>query len=338
MASTPSKQRSGAIGWLPALTVIIAVAIFLFTYSGIHRSRQDSFNLLKAQGVTLLETLVESADNAITANTYYWESFIARISPIAQLTFTGFHAEDALRMFEVEAQDITVQAVYKFDSRLLVTESAFNPDIPDIVEPTDLLYEAASDLLSDSSLVRSLIFMPDSAAESATALYLALDSVRAQGICLLVSAPGLWEMESEVGIASLIQRLGSAGDVSYIFFQDLNGLIFASLPIDSLAPIAADSFLQAAYVSDSISSRTIEFDGVETLELVAPFSSALYPDGLFRLGISLERFQAETAAFNQQMIFFGAILFLLAALAPLYFGLRRQRRELGLSLAREQSL
>lgn len=334
--NTPiSKKKRIPLG---AFTALIAAAIFFFAYSSIKESREDKFTLLRNQSRTLLQTLVESANNAITANRYYWEAFISRISPVAQSSFSGADAESTLAGFAERAEDITIIAVYQFDDRLSLLSSALNPDASGGSDPQEVIYDAASALLADSSLFQSLVFMPDTSEQTASALYLEIDSTRTLGVCLLVEFPGLWEMESDVGIGPLIQRLGESDNVSYILFQDSDGLIFSSTALDSIESFATDTFLGESFEADTICSRLHVFEGVETLELVAPFSSGLYPDGLFRLGISLSIYKQENAEFTRQVIYFGLILFLLAGILPLYFGTRRERRQLGLSLAREQSI
>ncbi|MFQ5608611.1 MAG: hypothetical protein ACE5GA_11750, partial [Candidatus Zixiibacteriota bacterium] len=300
-----------------ALTTLGATAILILTYTGIKRNQSESFEILKSQGVTLLQTLVASADNAITANSYFWDSFVSRVAPVAQSGFTVAGAERVMERFPTNLEGITLTAAYTFDDRLTLLSSSLNPDADFQGQPREVFFEAASELLADSAQFQSLVFLPDSVSGSASAVFLQLDSTRTGGVCLLVDFPGLWEMESRIGIGRLIQRLGAARSVEYIFFQDPDGIVFSSRAIDSALAIGSDPFLSKAFDTDTISSRVYMFGESEALELVAPFSSTPYPDGLFRLGISLDTYNAGKTAFTQQMVLFGAILFLFEIMLPL---------------------
>lgn len=359
-AETRNRSKSkGARLPLPplALSSLTALAILLLTYTGIKRNQSESFEILRNQGVTLLQTLVESADNAITANSYFWDAFVSKVTPIAGRAFSGADADSVLVIFSNTIDDTTLIAAYTFDNNLVLTSSALNPNIEFSGQPEDMILEAATELLADSAIFQSLVFLPDSrdgaggagSADGAdgadgaslgvpSAIFLELDSTRTRGVCLLLDFPGLWEMENEIGIGRLIQRLGSARSVEYIFFQDPDGIVFSSTFIDSALSIESDPFLSAAFETDTVSSRLYLFGQTEALELVAPFSSALYPDGLFRLGLSLNAYNAGKDAFTRQMGLLAAILFVVAILTPLYFASRKERRALGRSLARAKSL
>ncbi len=320
------------------LTFVIAGTVLLFTYSGIRKRTQGSLEILHTQGKTLLTILTEATDNAIRANGYFWDSFISRITPVAQLTFENYNAEEALAWLNVNAPEVTTLAVYQFDDRLALISSAVNTDLEPHEGILEDFFDAASELLADSSAFQSLIFLPDTLHESATALFLEIDSTRTKGVCMELDFPELWEVENEIGIGPLIQRLGEAPNVVYIFYQDPEGLIFSSTPIDSALTIESDPFLRETFNGDTLASRTVFFQGQEVLEFAEPFTSTLYPDGLFRLGISLEAFNAARTEFNRQMIALAIVLFLVAALIPLYLGLRSERTALGISLARTKSL
>jgi two-component system, NtrC family, sensor histidine kinase HydH len=320
------------------LTFVIAGTVLIFTYSGIRKRTQGSLEILHTQGRTLLTVLTEATDNAIRANGYFWDSFISRITPVAQLTFKDYNAEDALVWLKENAPEVTALAVYQFDDHLALLSSAVSADLEPHAGIEEDFFEAASELFADTSAFQSLIFLPDALHESATALYLEIDSTRTKGVCMELDFPGLWELENEIGIGPLIQRLGEAPNVVYIFYQDPEGLIFSSTPVDSALSIHSDPFLEETFNGDTLASRTLLFQDQSVLEFAEPFSSTLYPDGLFRLGISLDTFNAAKAEFNRQMIALAIVLFLVAALIPLYLGLRSEHTTLGISLARTQSL
>ena len=320
------------------MTFVIAGAVFVFAYSSIRKRTQGSFEILRNQGQTLLTILTQATDNAIKANGYFWESFVSRVTPVAQLTFSGRDATAALSWLEDNVPEVTPLAVYQFDDHLTLLSSAINDNTEPHANLETDFFDAASALFADTTEFQSLVFLPDTTHESTSALFLELDSTRTKGVCMALDFPELWEMENDIGIGPLIQRLGEAPNVVYIFFQDTIGLVFSSTAIDSALSIESDPFLSQAYAGDTLSTRIWEFRGAKVLELVEPFSSDRYPDGLFRLGISLEVFNAAKAEFNRQMITLAIILFLVAALIPLYLGLRSERTALGISLAQTQSL
>lgn len=94
------ESKGGRLPLPPlALSALAAAVILVLTYTGIKRNQSESFEILRSQGVTLLQTLVESADNAITANSYFWDSFVSKVTPIAGRAFSGADADSVLKIF-----------------------------------------------------------------------------------------------------------------------------------------------------------------------------------------------------------------------------------------------
>ena len=104
--------------------------------------------------------------------------------------------------------------------------------------------------------------------------------------------------KKDIGIGYLVQNIAREVGIEYILFQNADGIVFSSRRIGPILKIENDSFLSEAMHSDSVLSRVYLLGDRKVLELVKPFSSVEYKAGLFRLGLSLEKYNeyAEKAA------------------------------------------
>ncbi|MCH9032205.1 MAG: hypothetical protein IIB00_08110 [candidate division Zixibacteria bacterium] len=335
--SGTSKLFKGKARYLALSASLIAIAIFLFTYSSIQRSKDDSLAILKKQGSALLHSLILSADNAIKANSILWEKTSAEMSDLALHVFEELNLERISADMASTSDTSTVLAVYLFDWQMALTDKAINPHTEFPLDPPEEIFEALSDLIADSGASAGFI-PPDPGDTNAVAFYLESDTSSKIIVCIAVSLIELNKLESEIGIGYLIKRLGTSGEVEYILFQSEDGLVFSSVAVDSVLSIGSDPFLQSVMSGREIESRLFTLIDKEALELAAPFSSDLYPDGVFRLGVSLEGLHSLTSASNRRMALLAVALFLSVTLVGLYYGARQERAALGMSLAKTSAI
>ena len=111
--------------------------------------------------------------------------------------------------------------------------------------------------------------------------------------------------------------------------------MFSSRRVDGLSTIGDDPFLSRASDADSIVVRINKLQGQSILELVRPFSTAQYPFGLFRVGLSLDRYYAVSSGFDQQTIILSGILVLLLMAALANIRGRRKRSEMAAEYERQ---
>jgi signal transduction histidine kinase len=158
--------------------------------------------------------------------------------------------------------------------------------------------------------------------------YLELTSQLDRVVILAADALYYTDALAATGISQLAQAMAREPGVEYIVYQTAEGIVFSSKRVDDLSRIEDEPFLTHALDADSIVERIYERQGKRILELVRPFSTAQSKFGLFRVGLSLERYYAVSRGFDQQMIILSAVLVVLLLVALAYLRGRRKRYEM----------
>ncbi|RME22946.1 MAG: PAS domain-containing protein, partial [Candidatus Zixiibacteriota bacterium] len=83
-----------------------------------------------------------------------------------------------------------------------------------------------------------------------------------------------------------------------------------------------------ALESDTITHRIYDFQGNQVLELVRPYNSPQYSFGLFRVGLSLQRYAEVSRGFDRQLLTLSGSLIVIMLVLLLYFNSRRRRHEI----------
>ncbi|MDH4157686.1 MAG: ATP-binding protein, partial [candidate division Zixibacteria bacterium] len=146
----------------------------------------------------------------------------------------------------------------------------------------------------------------------------------------LVVADALYytEVLEQTQIGFLAQSMSREQGVEYIMYQTTEGIIFSSRKTGEVLAIESDPFLAAALESETITHRVQPIQGKNVLELVRPFSSAKFPFGLLRVGLSLDGYYSIQKRFDRQMIGMSAALVVLLLLLLLYLNSRQKRKEI----------
>jgi two-component system, NtrC family, sensor histidine kinase HydH len=310
------------------VTTIIAVAVIflLLTWIAIRESRQDSFSLLERQGKTFTNALAEAAQNAIAAESYY-DRFVQRrygdlVTTILSIDFRRLSV-DTLADF---AQDHDLRTVYIFkkDSTLLIGASFRG----DPATPPRFVQREAEALLAQPETRFTQLLDHDVKTDETTQYY--LEITPSLDMVVVVSADAGYYSEAirQTGIGFLAQRMAEEPGVEYVIYQSTEGIIFSSRQVGKLLAIESDPFLQSAMLADSATSRVYDFQDKTVLEIVKPFASSQYPSGLFRVGVSLDKYYDVSRGYDIQMVIVSASLFVLATLAIMYLNSRRKRREI----------
>ncbi|MCP4704177.1 MAG: GHKL domain-containing protein, partial [candidate division Zixibacteria bacterium] len=157
-------------------------------------------------------------------------------------------------------------------------------------------------------------------------------------IVLVSDALFFSEAKKNIGIGFLVQNIAREVGIEYIIFQTNEGIVFSSKKIGPILKIENDSFLQMALDSDTTVFRRHLLTDREILELIKPFSSLEFGDGIFRLGISLEKYNEIVAGFDQQMIILSIVIFIVLVLFGLYLSGKQKRKDLDRSFIEVKSL
>ncbi|MCK4574369.1 MAG: PAS domain S-box protein, partial [candidate division Zixibacteria bacterium] len=146
------------------------------------------------------------------------------------------------------------------------------------------------------------------------------------------------EALEQTQVGYLAQKMAHEEGVEYIIYQTTEGIVFSSRRAGELLAIESDPFLADALESEHIASRRYNFHDQEVLELVRPFSTADYPFGLLRVGLSLENYQSIIRGYHYQMITLAVILFSLVLVVVMYSNSRRKRAEIARKYKRIKSI
>ena len=138
---------------------------------------------------------------------------------------------------------------------------------------------------------------------------------RPGGGAIVVRAPHsrMLALRLSSGIGRLIQEIGANEGVVYMVLQDTLGIVAASGDVKQMESIASDPFLTEALEGDSAHSRMSEFGGLPVFETVMPFHAEGRTLGLLRVGLSVEKLQAEEARDKLQLVLLAGLLLILGA-------------------------
>jgi signal transduction histidine kinase len=325
-----SSPRSHAYGLDPrlltAFAVAVAVAVFVITWVTINESRSDSYELLRAEGAAFTEALAQASENAIAAGVVYdnllHDRYRDLVASLQDLRGRG-PADQELVAF---ARLHDLQAVYVYDNTatLVIGATARGPYQP----PPAFVQAEAAELLASPEANFALLMDDSGDIAQPVHYYLELTGRVDEVIALEIDALYYSEAVRQTGIGYLAQRMAGEPGVEYIIYQSKEGIVFSSRRITDILAIESDPFLSEALSSDSVVSRVTDFQGAEVLEMVRPFSSKEYPYGLFRVGLSLDRYERIIRGFDRQLMILSGALVILLLVFVLYVQARRRRKEL----------
>ncbi len=340
MSRSPESTSLPALNFrlILLLLVFLGGLIFILAYLGIQKSRADSLELLRRHGVALIESLSLSADNTIKSNSLFdllTQEKFADLAAFLERRANLNYASDDLADF---ASEFGVDAIVIYDTALNLLASGVRGLFVRLDRLNENLRLEIDDLLAEPTERTRFTLIESDLPGEVSMLYLSLTADRSRVIGILSDALFYTSAKKDIGIGYLIQNIAREVGIEYIVFQTADGIVFSSRKIGPLPKIESDSFLVAALSVDSVSSRVYDFNERNVLELVRPFSSIEYQNGLFRVGLSLEKYYDIMKGFDRQMILLSLVIFAAIVLIMLYLVGRQKRFYLDRSLKRMQSL
>jgi len=308
------------------VTVVIALAVFIFTWISIKENRSDSYQILVAQGEGFIEALASASENAIDAESYYdflihkrFHEILIDLSDLELGKITNEYLNSILFKHDLDAI-----YVYKIDSNLLKSEVTRNS----LVALPDYIFDELTQLIDSPITNYRLILDQGDEIEESVHYYIEINNRMDRVMVIVADADYYVEALEQTQIGYLSQKLAREEGVEYILYQTTEGIVFSSRKPGELLSIESDSFLIDALDANSVMHRRYDFLDKEVLELVRPFSTQEYPYGLLRLGLSLENYNIISTGYDRQMISLSSVLFALVLLMMLYQRSRRHRREI----------
>ncbi len=308
------------------IVIVLALAVFILTWVGIRQSRSDSFGLLVLQGRAFTEALAQAAENAIVSETFYDYLVAQRFAQIV-VGLTGPAPQSLTGQLLAQiAQSHNLYGIFVFsaDSSLVAGSIVAGPK----VALADFVYEEVRQLIANPEEHYVLLLEEGDRPGQAIHYYLEITNTLDRVVVIMADALYYIDALEQTQIGYLAREMAREQGVVYIMYQSTEGIIFSSRATGQLLAIESDPFLTKALETDSIMSRVYEFQDSRVLELVRPFSTAKYPFGLLRVGLSLEGFYSVSRGFDRQMVAIAGALFVLAVVALLYLNSRQKRKEI----------
>jgi len=308
------------------LPLVLAAAVFVFTWVSISESRKDSLKLLVMQGTSFTEALALSAANAIEAESFYDLLVQMRYSDIV-VTLSGLVIDDRTNDHLSQAAiQHELEAVYLCDLDGGIMAFGGPPGSPAAL-PEFVVAEVRQ--LSDSLETNYVLLLePGDLQQPSLHYYLQIANTLDRIIVLVVDAQYYLQALQRTQIGYLVQDMSREPGVEYIIYQSTDGIVFASRRTGPLLAVESDPFLQESLNADTIRHREYVFQDRDILELVRPFATTEYPFGLFRVGLALDRYYTVSRGFDRLMIALATVLMVVVLLSLAYYSSRRKRREL----------
>ena len=326
----PRLSKSSPAGFdqrfLALTAAVIILIVLVLTWIGIRESRADSMELLVLQGTAFTEALAQAAENAIVSETFFDYLVHKRYSEIAVALAAPKATDLTDQLLGEVATSHNLYGLYVFgaDSNLLAGASVRMP-VPGLPE---YVLEEVRQLIGEPE--NNYILLLDEGATPDQTIHYYLEISNQFDRVTLVVADALYYTEAleQTQIGFLAQSMSREQGVEYIMYQTTEGIVFSSRKTGEVLAIESDPFLAAALESDTITHRVHPVQDKNVLELVRPFSSAEFPFGLLRVGVSLDGYYSIQKRFDRQMIGISAALVVVLLLSLLYLNSRQKRKEI----------
>jgi len=326
------------IRFMVLIVVFMAVLLFALTYLGIQKSRSDALELINQQGIALIESLTLSADNAIKANSFFdllvqekFSDLVGFLETKKNLKFTSPELADF-------ATGYGVDVILIFDDQKNIIASGSRGVFYDVNRVYSMVIPEMENLLENQTNISSFQVIEGEYPGEVSIMYLQKTVSGKSIIAIVADAIFYSQVKKDIGIGYLIRNISREVGIEYILFQTADGIIFSSRKVGPLLKIEKDEFLQAAIASDSVMSREQLFNETRVLELVKRLPSEVFGDGIFRVGLSLEKYHSMMTGFDRQMIALSAVIFAVLVLLILYLNSKQKRLYLDRSYHQVKSL
>ncbi len=134
--------------------------------------------------------------------------------------------------------------------------------------------------------------------------------------------------KKEGALAALVKNISSKKDIAFFILQDANGIIAATDEAPKYNTTSDSVFIAKAIGSGKFNYRLATFNNKDVLEAIQSFS---FPDnsiGVIRIGIPLDLLEQLKSGILNRIILNAVFLFLAGALIILFFHVRQNYRTL----------
>ncbi|MCK4857227.1 MAG: PAS domain-containing protein [candidate division Zixibacteria bacterium] len=292
------------------IALLFGAAILILAYSGVRSSRQNMLKLLTADGESLLQSLIISAQNNVAASGIVERATAEHLVDIAALISRLIDINPALQdSLEVLARRYHLERIDITDSSRLIIASSWSETVGDAISAEDDLQAVLDSVLTGRAEIAIATPQPSVLPRED---YVKVAVNANVGVVLLQALTRkLTDYQESLGIGYLVRQLGGQRGVNYVVLQSDSGIVLASRSVGWMVAVEADTFLSEAVIHGRMVSRIHQFQGQPVLEVVRAFKSDALPSALFRLGMSLESYQELYSSSLRQLAILSVVLFVL---------------------------
>lgn len=308
------KKFKSNQGIIILISIVIGIIMITSAYLELKQSKEEVFHLLNEHASSLIETVSLSAVNTLNSGYEIEDLIIERLFNNAWLirNLDSLNLLSKNKLIEIGKINnlFRINIFDRKGNRILSsrvpTKDHFHP------EGTVNRFEEIKPILTHktNSLIIGL-----KEAENADEQRYAVALARADNkgaIVINLDAKNFLEFRKKIGIGKVIQDIADNPGIDFIALQDTIGIIAASKNVNDLTQIKKSGFLTAALYDNKIHTRTFNFNGKNTYEVVKSLEYEGDVLGLFRVGLSLNEVQNVEARMNRRIVIISVILAMIA--------------------------
>ncbi len=264
---------------------------------------------------TLIQTLTKSTSNAVLSYDEIEKIISQRLLTAARYIYyldsTSSLKQDML--FKI-AEENEIYRINIFDRQGIKVLGSHNPEsthgeYPSKYSPLEFI-KPILDGKQDELIIglKSARFEPGKRYAAAKRR----SSNRGGAIVLNLDAEYILSFKNKIGVDKMLEEIARQKDIEYALIQDTTETQAKLKSFPGLSKINEDTFLQNAFSSDSVKTRTIDYNSEETFEAVKTLYVNNEKIGLLRIGLSMEGMRALESRMVRRGVILSLILFILA--------------------------
>ncbi|TFG93821.1 MAG: PAS domain-containing sensor histidine kinase, partial [Calditrichales bacterium] len=299
--------------------LMISNALFEF-----HQSKQDLFQLMREQALSLIRSLAVASHNSLLANEYLEKLSDSRLfnnaNLIKNLYENGQIDNEVLSRISKENDIFRIHIFRPDGKRVFSSHQANRPGVAETFPNRTVLspiFKGATDTL--------VIGLRPARYLGGYRYAIALAGKNREAIVLSVDAGRILEFKRNIGFGALLRNVAAENpNIIYVALQDTLNILAASGNIRVLEAIAPSDYLSKSWNDSLFQTRTISFDSLDVYEATQLFTFRGTTVGLLRVGLSMKPIEEINTRIYRRMITLTLVLIIIGSFL-LIFIFTRQR-------------
>lgn len=305
----------------PRYLIAIALAVGLLMVTSaiveLQQSKEELLHVMEEEAISLVETIEGGSVNALLSadllETLVYERLLDNARALAWLDSSSSLTRGDLVRFSERNHLYRINIFNHRGKKILSNhvETAEHADRQDDLARTRLL----TPLLTGEQ-DQLVVGLKEAPIGNGFRYAAAVKRTRPSGGAIVVNldAGEFLEFRKKVGIGKLVQDLGNNAGIEYVVLQDENGIIAAGGSVEEMTAIDSDAFLRDATLRDTVLSRVSLFRQQRVFEVVKPLKIGNEFVGLYRIGVSMDEFDATEARMQRRVWIMALVLMVIAVL------------------------